>query len=120
MNNHNRLGYFKAKSDKKPDHNSLFIIKFCCRFYSEIVSLFPLISTIGDGNCLYNACSLAMYGYGNLKFLLRALTSAELFLHSHFYSTLSQVSSQIFPSLFAKCISFEAQNPFNKEIKNFE
>ena len=111
-----------------PDHNSFFLIKFYCRFHSEIVSLFPLISTIGDGNCLYNACSLAMYGHENLNFLLRALTSAELFLHSHFYSTLSQVtdlfneqeSSQIFSSLFAKCISFEAQNHFNKEIKNFE
>ena len=40
----------------------------------------------GDGNCLYNAASVAIFGSENLSSLFRALTSAELFIHKDYYA----------------------------------
>ena len=38
-----------------------------------------------NGNCLYNACSIALVGTSNMNQILRALASAELYLHASFY-----------------------------------
>ena len=40
----------------------------------------------GNGNCLYNAVSLALCGYQTLATCLRTLTAAELYLHSDSYA----------------------------------
>ena len=42
--------------------------------------------TTGNGNCLFNACSLAIAGDESLSSCLRCLTSIELYLHSEFYA----------------------------------
>ena len=38
-----------------------------------------------NGNCLYNACSIALVGTSNMSQILRALASAELYLNASFY-----------------------------------
>ena len=45
-----------------------------------------LSRTLTDGNCLYNACSLALVGNENLAVYLRCLTSLELHANAAFYS----------------------------------
>ena len=46
-----------------------------------------LFSVSGDGNCLYNAVSVAISGKQKLCHTSRALTSAELFLNATFYAS---------------------------------
>ncbi|XP_065069047.1 uncharacterized protein LOC135694297 isoform X2 [Rhopilema esculentum] len=41
----------------------------------------------GDGNCLYNAASVAITGQEELSPTLRALTSAELYLNATYYAS---------------------------------
>eukprot|EP00112_Aurelia_sp_Birch-Aquarium-sp1_P020814 Seg5447.2 transcript_id=Seg5447.2/GoldUCD/mRNA.D3Y31 product="52 kDa repressor of the inhibitor of the protein kinase" protein_id=Seg5447.2/GoldUCD/D3Y31 len=43
--------------------------------------------TSPDGNCLYNACSVALIGNESLSGCLRLLTSIELYQNSTFYAT---------------------------------
>ena len=38
-----------------------------------------------NGNCLHNACSIALVGTSNMSQILRALASEELYLHASFY-----------------------------------
>ena len=42
--------------------------------------------TTGNGNCLFNSCSLALKGDESLSVYLRCLTSIELFEHSEHYA----------------------------------
>lgn len=48
---------------------------------------YALFRTTGKGNCLYNACSLALCGNETLSSYLRCLTSLELYEHSTFYAS---------------------------------
>ena len=43
--------------------------------------------TTGKGNCLFNACSIALIGDESLSHCLRCLTSIELFLFPEFYNS---------------------------------
>ena len=43
--------------------------------------------TTADGNCMFNACSLALIGDESLASCLRPLTSIELYLNAEYYST---------------------------------
>ena len=38
-----------------------------------------------NGNCLYNACPIALVGTSNMSQILRALASVELYLNASFY-----------------------------------
>ena len=54
---------------------------------NQLKQLLHLTRSSEDLNCLYNLCSLAISGSEDLSHLLRALTSAELFLFSEFYAS---------------------------------
>jgi hypothetical protein len=43
--------------------------------------------TTADGNCLFNACSIALCGTEDLAVYLRCLTSIELYLNALFYGS---------------------------------
>ena len=49
--------------------------------------LFYLARTSADGNCLHNACPLAIVGDESLAMCLRCLTSIELFMNSEYYAS---------------------------------
>ena len=82
--------------------------------------------TTGDGNCLYNACSLALRGDYSLSAKLHALTSAELFIESDFYANHpllipTHKSNKPGPSSiihFMATISVDAASLFQNSINN--
>ena len=51
-------------------------------------SSFPkyLYRATGDGNCLFNACSISLIGDESLSVFLRCLASIEIFEHSSYYA----------------------------------
>ena len=55
-----------------------------------IISLFNqhfLLHSVGGlGNCLYDACSVAIQGNENLRHILRALTSIEMYKNARYYA----------------------------------
>ncbi|XP_028419094.1 uncharacterized protein LOC114544742 [Dendronephthya gigantea] len=80
------------------------------------------VRTTGDGNCLYNACSIALCGNESLASYLRCLTSIELFLNSSFYAKHPIIEQQhkkgAFSSIantFAMCLSDIALGSVTKE-----
>jgi len=80
----------------------------------------------GDGNCIYNASSLAVSGDEELALILRALTSIELFLHSSYYSShplfttsmSSEQNSIPFGIFFQLANTFEATDLLDNESKS--
>ena len=83
---------------------------------------FPMFRTTGEGNCLYNACSIALCGNESLASYLRCLTSIELFINSTFYARHPIIVQQhnktacsSIANTFAKCLSDIAQNSVRKE-----
>ena len=68
---------------------------------------------MANGNCLYNACSIAITGNNNdVSVILRCLTSIELFENASYYANHPVIKSQhesgAFTSLknaFAMCLS---------------
>ena len=80
----------------------------------------------GDGNCIYNASSLAVSGDEGLALTLRALTSIELFLHSSYYSShphfttsmSSEQNSIPFGIFFQLANTFEATDLLDNESKS--
>ena len=79
-----------------------------------------------DGNCIYNASSLAVSGDEGLALTLIALTSIELFLHSSYYSfhpffttsISSEQNSIPFGIFFQLANTFEATNLLDNESKS--
>ena len=47
--------------------------------------IFNYSRTPGDGNCLYNGCSIALCGNETLASHLRCLTSIEMYLNAKYY-----------------------------------
>ena len=83
--------------------------------------LLNLSSTSPNGNCLYNACSIALTGSENLAAYLRCLTSIEMYENASFYSDHPIINLQhesgAFTSLknaFAICLSDTALSVFEK------
>ena len=83
---------------------------------------FSIFRTTGDGNCLYNACSIALCGNESLSCYLRCLTSIELFLNSAYYAKHPIIEQQhnkgAFSSIantFAMCLSDNALDSVTKE-----
>ena len=81
-----------------------------------------IFRTTGDGNCLYNACSIALIGDETLATCLRCLTSIELYQYAHFYAShpvLDYLESQKrisnLNNAFAKMLSFKAADLFEKD-----
>ena len=78
-----------------------------------------------DGNCLYHACSTAVAGNDKLSSLLRALTSAELYLYPEFYAshpTFIHLTKQInrpLESVFSCSLIFEAVDIIKKDLQNY-
>ena len=74
-----------------------------------------------NGNSLCNACSLAVTGEEKLCHLLRALTSAELYLHSNFYAShphflnllANEETSYILKSMFSCSVSHDVDKLSN-------
>ena len=94
--------------------------KYCICLY--IITLTPICRTTGDGNCLYNACSIALCGTENLTPYLRCLTSTKLFVNCLFYVKYPILEQQhnkgAFSSIgnaFAMCLSDIALNSLAKE-----
>ena len=89
--------------------------------------LLHLTRSSDDGNCLYNSCSLAISGSEDLSHLLRALTSAELFLFSEFYAshphvvTLLATSNQkdLMETLFSRSFTFSPNDLLVNNGQNF-
>ena len=52
-------------------YNSIIFVNTVCLY---IITLTPIFRTTGDGNCLYNACSIASCGTENLAPYLHALS----------------------------------------------
>ena len=77
---------------------------------------------MANGNCLYNACSIALTGNDHrISGILRCLTSIELYEHAPYYANHPVVKSQhengAFTSLknaFAMCLSDTALSAFEK------
>ena len=83
---------------------------------------FSIFRSTGDGNCLYNACSIALCGNESLSCYLRCLTSIELFLNSAYYAKHPIIEQQhnkgAFSSIantFAMCLSDNALDSVTKE-----
>ena len=76
---------------------------------------------------MYNACSLAISGKEDMSHLLRALTSAELYLYSEFYAShphfatllASERSSALLETFFSHSISHEASDLLTGFFKNY-
>ena len=84
--------------------------------------LTPIFRTTGDGNCLYNACSIALCGTEILAPHLCCLTSIELFVNSVFYVKHPILEQQhnkgafsCIANAFAMCLSDIALDSFAKE-----
>ena len=52
------------------------------------ILLFPYSRVAADGNCLYNAVSIFLYGDNSLNLVLRLLTTIELFTNWRHYSSI--------------------------------
>ena len=94
--------------------------KYCICLY--IITLTSIFRTTGDGDCLYNACSIALCGTENLAPYLRCLTSIELFVNCVFYVKHPILEQQhnkgAFSSIanaFAMCLSDIALNSLAKD-----
>ena len=59
---------------------------FICWFAVLAQDTFDFCKTSGNGNCLYNACSIALIGDESLANCLRGLTCMELFMNSWYYA----------------------------------
>ncbi len=87
--------------------------------------LFLLCRVPGDGNCLYGTASLAISGDLKLVSILRALTSAELYVNAKYYGKHPDLESLIASksmsraSLSLKALSLEAGDCFEKASQNF-
>ena len=71
--------------------------------------------TTADGNCMFNACSLALIGDESLASCLRPLTSIELYLNAEYYSTHPYIEEVVKKRLnlnkkniFCQFLSFQA------------
>ena len=78
--------------------------------------------TAGDGNCLYNACSLARVGSESMAIYLRSLTSIEMYTNARYYCTHPLIEQQhkkgAFENrsnAFAMCLSDAALCSFTKQ-----
>ena len=75
-------------------------------------------STSANGNCLFNACSIALTGNESLSSYLRCLTSIELFENAKFYANHPHPHKNgAFTSLknaFAMCLSDAALTIFEQ------
>ena len=88
---------------------------------------FYVFRTNADGDCLYNAVSLAPRGNEQLSHLLRALTSAELYLHSDFYSPhprfialfATEKSSGLVDTYFSHSLTHEASDLLTRSVKRY-
>ena len=56
-------------------------------FHGVMLDAYSPRQVVGDGNCLYRAVSLAMYGTESLHIYVRLLTSIELILHADTYNS---------------------------------
>ena len=65
------------------DNNSISVLKLFCPALCE--TLVPL-RTVGDGNCLYRAVSLACFSHEGHHVLLRLLVAIEIALNRTFYN----------------------------------
>ena len=64
------------------DPNSVAVLKL---FHPAKLEEFTPRTVYGDGNCLYRAISLALYGSQDHHLQLRLLTALEICLHSDYY-----------------------------------
>lgn len=78
--------------------------------------------TTGDGNCLYNACSIALCGTEDLAAYLRCLTSIELYVNALFYASHpifeqqhSKGAFSCIANAFSMCLSDIALASFEKD-----
>ena len=73
--------------------------------------------TSADGNCLYNACSLALVGDESLAMCLRCLTSIELFTNAEYYASHNVLSEWKSPEvLIYTILSFASIDSCNGDI----
>ena len=71
-------------SKMKKDVASINILR---NFQPLILNSLTPLYTVGDGNCMYRAISLGLYGNEDMHLLLRLYTSLELVLHRATYDS---------------------------------
>ena len=83
------------------------------------------IKTTGNGNCLFNAASIALSGNESLSSVLRLLTVSELFAHSEFYANHPQIAEIEERSVYSAPVIFniflsdkEAEDTYRGQIAN--
>jgi len=85
-----RLGRLASLTEKRVKKLGLKSDSSACSFYPREKTCKDATDNSfaarlsGDGNCLYNAVSVAVNGDESLSATLRALTSAELYLNASF------------------------------------
>lgn len=93
----------------------VIFISIKVKFLFLFCSIVKPFSTLANGNCLYNACSIALIGDEHLSPYLRCLTSIEMYENAVYYANHPLIQSQhengAFTSLknaFAMCLSDDA------------
>jgi len=56
------------------------------RFHGAMLDCYTPVATVGDGNCLYRAASLALHGSQDYHIYLRLITAMELICHRNTYT----------------------------------
>ena len=97
------------------------------RYFDYQSAIFFNFRTTGDGNCLFNACSISLCGNESLSSSLRILTAIELFVNAQFYANHPclllewESSGNLFrskKSIFASCLSDESFELLNSQYSN--
>ena len=77
-------------------------VKILRKFHGSVLETCSPRMVQGDGNCMYRAASLALYGTQQHHLYLRAITAMELILHKEAYESTSSTRLQ---ALFSNPVS---------------
>jgi hypothetical protein len=84
------------------DEVSEQILKQC---HPQILLEYVPLAVVGDGNCLYRACSLGLYGDETHHVHLRLLTAIEIILNAKYYSATDMFDVRINVSPYDELVS---------------
>ena len=56
------------------------------KIHNFLIPIYTFLRTTGDGNCLFNSCSLALIGDETISATLRFLACIEIYLNADYYS----------------------------------
>ena len=87
---------------KSLDQEDVESVKILRKFHGSVLQTCSPRMVTGDGNCMYRAASLAVYGTQQHHLYLRAITAMELIQHTDVYD---MASSTRLPALFSNPVS---------------